>query len=351
MNSANALQAIRWANGAPGTTFADTTFANTSIQARTLQQYQFVTGPDTQTYSIEQLCDANRSRVRTGYTSVGGTVTIGNTQTMNTGGLIVSLTQVANSSLSGTATTTLQTDPTNGASLDSTKGVAISSGGGSNITLTPSSNAVITMTNGGLSVTNSTATGTAPPILSLRNNNDTGGTTNPVKIDFYKNDTTTTASDVIMEMSSRANATAFATGVDYTRVRSVVRGVGTNNVDGSLVFQCAVNSSVGSPDPVPFMDLNGGSTAYTTTGAIEVFKPIALSPNATGVTANLTIDASTANGTGALDLKTKNGTAGSGAGLLLTGNTLLNASAGGASGQHLCLTINGTVYKIALLNA
>jgi hypothetical protein len=29
----------------------------------------------------------------------------------------------------------------------------------------------------------------------------------------------------------------------------------------------------------------------------------------------------------------------------------LNASAGGSSGQHLCLTIGGTVYKIALLNA
>ena len=42
---------------------------------------------------------------------------------------------------------------------------------------------------------------------------------------------------------------------------------------------------------------------------------------------------------------------GSGGGLISTGNTLTAATAGGSAGQHLCLTINGTVYKIALLNA
>jgi hypothetical protein len=36
--------------------------------------------------------------------------------------------------------------------------------------------------------------------------------------------------------------------------------------------------------------------------------------------------------------------------LVLTGNTLLSGSSGGNSGQHLCLTIGGTVYKIALQN-
>jgi hypothetical protein len=55
-------------------------------------------------------------------------------------------------------------------------------------------------------------------------------------------------------------------------------------------------------------------------------------------------------GTGAIVLNTKTGTAGSGAGLNLKGNTLTDGSAGGNSGQHLCLTINNVVYKIALLN-
>jgi len=51
-----------------------------------------------------------------------------------------------------------------------------------------------------------------------------------------------------------------------------------------------------------------------------------------------------------LTLATKDNSAGSGLGLALTGNTLLSATSTGSSGQHLCLTIGGTVYKIALLN-
>ena len=42
---------------------------------------------------------------------------------------------------------------------------------------------------------------------------------------------------------------------------------------------------------------------------------------------------------------------GAGGSLTLTGGTgLLSGTAGGASGQHLVLTINGVNYKIALLN-
>ena len=68
-------------------------------------------------------------------------------------------------------------------------------------------------------------------------------------------------------------------------------------------------------------------------------------------TGNITIDASGSSGTGTINLTTKNGTAGSGAGLVLTGNTLTSATSSGSSGQHLAITINGVVYKIALLNA
>ena len=66
----------------------------------------------------------------------------------------------------------------------------------------------------------------------------------------------------------------------------------------------------------------------------------------------MSIDTNVSSTAGAtLTLATKDNVPGSGAGLVLTGNTLLNASAGIFSGQHLCLTIGGTVYKIALLNA
>ena len=52
-----------------------------------------------------------------------------------------------------------------------------------------------------------------------------------------------------------------------------------------------------------------------------------------------------------LTLQTKDNVAGSGAGLAITGNTVRATTAGGASGSYLALTIQGTVYKIALLNA
>jgi hypothetical protein len=93
-----------------------------------------------------------------------------------------------------------------------------------------------------------------------------------------------------------------------------------------------------------------GSITHRTTGA----SLLALQSQGTG---GISIDANNTGGAGSATVKgatitlaTANGVAGSGAGLLLTGNTLLSGSASGASGQHLCLTIGGVVYKIALLN-
>ena len=63
------------------------------------------------------------------------------------------------------------------------------------------------------------------------------------------------------------------------------------------------------------------------------------------------LDSSTStSGGGAIILNTKNGTASATTGLILNGDTLTSATAGGSSGQHLRLTINGIQYKIALLN-
>ena len=56
------------------------------------------------------------------------------------------------------------------------------------------------------------------------------------------------------------------------------------------------------------------------------------------------------NSSSSLNLITANNVAGSGQGLTLSGNTLTSEMAGAFSGQHLCLTINGVVYKITLLN-
>jgi len=66
---------------------------------------------------------------------------------------------------------------------------------------------------------------------------------------------------------------------------------------------------------------------------------------------SLSVGCSTSSTAGAvLTLATKDNVAGSGAGLALTGNTLISPTSGGNSGQHLCLTIGGVAYKIQLLN-
>ena len=69
---------------------------------------------------------------------------------------------------------------------------------------------------------------------------------------------------------------------------------------------------------------------------------------------SLSITTATSSLAGAvLTLDTKNSFDGSGngAGLALKGNTLLATSDGIPSSNYLALTIEGTVYKIALLNA
>ena len=64
------------------------------------------------------------------------------------------------------------------------------------------------------------------------------------------------------------------------------------------------------------------------------------------------IDSSTSTaGAGAITLKTKDGTPSTTTGLILSGTALTASTAGVSASQYLCLTINGTQYKIALLNA
>ena len=69
-------------------------------------------------------------------------------------------------------------------------------------------------------------------------------------------------------------------------------------------------------------------------------------------TGGIILDSTTSTaGAGAITLKTKDGTPSTTTGLILTGTALTASTAGASSGQYLSLTINGTQYKIALLNA
>ena len=131
--------------------------------------------------------------------------------------------------------------------------------------------------------------------------------------------------------------------VQFGGIESVITSAGGGGgVDGAMDFYTCVN---GTKSLV--LRLNGADNENNS------FRPLDMNGNAIrNTTGNMTIDTNASATAGStLTLATKDATIGSGAGLVLTGNTLLNASAGGSSGQHLCLTIGGTVYKIALLNA
>ena len=230
-----------------------------------------------------------------------------------------------------------------------------------------------------------TTGGTSNPLLRLQNNNTTaGGTT----FETYKNDTpTSTGGDVIGIWTSTCNTNVGKT--ELTRISSIAYGTTTGNNDGGITFGVKVNGTLNK-----MMDINGG----VGTGAIQVFKPIQAS--GTGST-DLVLDATSSAGTGDVNITAKgdvditsNGAGGAvditavsnvnitatGDNLVLRGGTLAqlegtgtganvilkpettagdlvleganieSGSAGGNSGQHLRIKLNGTYYKIALLN-
>jgi hypothetical protein len=184
--------------------------------------------------------------------------------------------------------------------------------------------------------------GQANPMVRMEN---TGASSGSVALEVYRNKGTAgIAGDVLYNMSVYGRD-SIQNKQEFTRITHTIRDPTNTAEDGSIEFGCFVNGAFTN-----MLQLNGNDVP---SGEVNVLKPLDLTGNALKTsTGSMSIDTSASSTAGAtLTLATKDNVAGSGAGLVLTGNTLLNASAGGNSGQHLCLTIGGTVYKIALLNA
>jgi hypothetical protein len=148
-----------------------------------------------------------------------------------------------------------------------------------------------------------------------------------------------TAGNAISAISSYA-LDGTATTREWSRIQTKVENVGAGNQDATLSIFNSVNGSV-----LETFNFNGAQNENNS------FRPLDMNNNDIRTsTGNILLTGTLSSGAGSIELKTKDATAGSGTGLILTGNTLLSGSAGGHFGQHLCLTIGGTVYKIALLN-
>jgi hypothetical protein len=213
-----------------------------------------------------------------------------------------------------------------------------------------------TATNGGqmllnansLSITDRASGGGANPILQLTNTNNSNSS---VYLEAYKNKGVAgTAGDTLFQQSVFGQDGGNAKQ-EFTRITHTIRDPSAGAEDGSMELGVLVNGGFAN-----FIQLNGNDTPI---GEVNFTRPLDFiggsDANATikignPGSVNLNLDTTGSAGTGAIALKTKNGTAGSGGGLLLTGNTLESASAGGSSGQHLCITLNGVPYKIKLEN-
>ena len=166
---------------------------------------------------------------------------------------------------------------------------------------------------------------------------------NPTTLEMFYNKSIAGATGDLVTAINFFGEDAATNKVQFGGIESVITSAGGGGgVDGAMDFYTCVN---GTKSLV--LRLNGADNENNS------FRPLDMNGNAIrNTTGNMTIDTNASATAGStLTLATKDATIGSGAGLVLTGNTLLNASAGGSSGQHLCLTIGGTVYKIALLNA
>jgi hypothetical protein len=185
-----------------------------------------------------------------------------------------------------------------------------------------------------------TANNGSVAIPSFRFINNSANTINYPAITIERAIPNSGAGNIIGAVSYQAKD-ATGSQIEFARIQTKTENTTLGNQDGTLSIFNSVNGVV-----YETFNFNGGQNENNS------FRPLDMNGNdIRTITGGLQIGCSTSATAGAvLTLATKNGTAGSGAGLALTGDTLLSGSAGGNSGQHLCLTIGGTVYKIALLN-
>lgn len=131
--------------------------------------------------------------------------------------------------------------------------------------------------------------------------------------------------------TSTLTATTFSgTATNATNVNVVATN--TTNTNYTVNFSTASgNTSIRSDTDLTYNPSTNLMTLQNLTASTQVSTPLVV------------------NSTGNVELRCNQ--TGAGGNIILSGGTgLLSATAGGTSGQHLVLTINGTQYKIALLN-
>lgn len=165
------------------------------------------------------------------------------------------------------------------------------------------------------------------------------------KIVFNKTASTTPPSTVISTISTFAKDSA-GTQFEWSRIQTQTENVSSGNQDGTLQIWNLVNGTLNQT-----FSFNGAQNENNS------FRPLDLNGNdLRSTTGNVIINSNISTGTGQVLIQTKGGTLGSGAGLVISGNTMTSTTAGAHMGHHMCITLPDPttglprVYKIALLN-
>lgn len=123
---------------------------------------------------------------------------------------------------------------------------------------------------------------------------------------------------------------------------------------GQTSFTTWPNSVEVIADPDPKVNFNLIGMPWFNSGNNVAFETAQVGPTTISniaVGGEVIIDSTGSSGSGQIRLQPKDVAKTTTTGLTFTSTAMESATAGGSSGQHLCIVINGTLYKIALLNA
>jgi hypothetical protein len=162
----------------------------------------------------------------------------------------------------------------------------------------------------------SSANSVSTPTYTITNTNATTASYPAVKLD--RPTPASVAGDTIGAISMWADDGAGTTR-EWSRIQTKTENVSGGNQDATLSIFNSVNGVISET-----FNFNGGQNENNT------FRPLDLNNNdiRTG-TGNILLTGTLSSGAGSIELKTKDATAGSGTGLIFTGNTLLSGSSGG----------------------
>jgi len=208
---------------------------------------------------------------------------------------------------------------------------------------TPTNNNSLTVNTGSVYAISTDIDDINNPTLQIWNSNVS--TTSYPCIKIHKTNTSTLAGNTISAISSWARDYTN-TSLEWSRIQTKVENNSVGNQDATLSIFNIVNGTLSET-----FNFNGGQNE------INSFRPLDMNGNdVRSTTGNVVINSNISTGLGQVQIQTKGGTAGSGTGFQISGNTLTSSSAGGSSGHHMCITLPDPttglprVYKIALLN-